>query len=126
VLSWVPGGPYVVLVFMMLLIFLLGFFLEWIQITYIVIPLFLPHLAAYPEFSMVWVAILIAMNLQTSFLTPPFGWSLIFMKGVAPPDISTLDIYKGAVPFVIIQLLALLLIIIFPGIVLWLPRAIGW
>jgi tripartite ATP-independent transporter DctM subunit len=126
VLSWVPGGPYGVLVFMMLLIFLLGFFLEWIQITYIVIPLFLPHLAAYPEFSMVWVAILIAMNLQTSFLTPPFGWSLIFMKGVAPPDISTLDIYKGAVPFVIIQLLALLLIIIFPGIVLWLPRAIGW
>lgn len=125
-LAWLPGGYYGVLLFMLLLIFLLGFFLEWIQITYIVIPLFLPHLAAYPEFSMVWVAILIAMNLQTSFLTPPFGWSLIFMKGVAPPHISTVDIYKGAVPFIIIQLLALALIIVFPNIVLWLPQVIGW
>jgi tripartite ATP-independent transporter DctM subunit len=124
--DWVPGGAYGTLLFMLLLIFLLGFFLEWIQITYIAVPLFLPFLAGYPEFSLVWIAILIAMNLQTSFLTPPFGWSLIFMKGVAPPDIRTTEIYRGAVPFVIIQLVALGLLIVFPGIALWLPDAIGW
>ncbi|MCA1789066.1 MAG: TRAP transporter large permease subunit [Thioalkalivibrio sp.] len=83
--NWVPGGAYGILLFILLLIFLLGFFLEWIQITYIAVPLFLPFLAGYPEFSLVWIAILIAMNLQTSFLTPPFGWSLIFMKGVPHP-----------------------------------------
>lgn len=124
--DWVPGGAYGTLLFMLFIIFLLGFFLEWIQITYIVVPLFLPFLAGYPEFSLVWIAILIAMNLQTSFLTPPFGWSLIFMKGVAPPDIKTSEIYKGAVPFVIIQLIALSIIIVFPSIVLWLPAAVGW
>jgi tripartite ATP-independent transporter DctM subunit len=124
--DWVPGGAYGTLLFILLLIFLLGFFLEWIQITYIAVPLFLPFLAGYPEFSLVWIAILIAMNLQTSFLTPPFGWSLIFMKGVAPPDIRTTEIYRGAVPFVIIQLVALGLLIVFPGIALWLPEAIGW
>ncbi|ACL73734.1 TRAP transporter large permease [Thioalkalivibrio sulfidiphilus] len=124
--DFVPGGPMGTLLFMMLLIFLLGFFLEWIQITFIVVPLFLPFLAGVPEFSMVWIAILIAMNLQTSFLTPPFGWSLIFMKGVAPKGITTAHIYKGAVPFVIIQIVALGLIILFPAITLWLPQAIGW
>ncbi len=124
--DWVPGGAYGTLLFMLLIIFLLGFFLEWIQITYIAIPLFLPFLLAYPEFSLVWVAILIAMNLQTSFLTPPFGWSLIFMKGVAPPEIRTTEIYRGAVPFVIIQLLAVAVLILFPGIALWLPEVIGW
>ncbi|AHK80164.1 C4-dicarboxylate ABC transporter [Ectothiorhodospira haloalkaliphila] len=124
--DWVPGGPYGTLLFMLLLIFLLGFFLEWIQITYIVVPLFMPFLAGYPEFSMVWIAILVAMNLQTSFLTPPFGWSLIFMKGVAPRGIKTTDIYKGAIPFVIIQLAALGLLVAFPQIALWLPEAIGW
>ena len=124
--DWVPGGAYGTLLFMLLIIFLLGFFLEWIQITYIAVPLFLPFLAVYPEFSLVWIAILIAMNLQTSFLTPPFGWSLLFMKGVAPPGIKTSDIYLGAVPFVLIQLVALALIIVFPSIVLWLPDAVGW
>jgi tripartite ATP-independent transporter DctM subunit len=124
--DWVPGGPYGTLLFMMLLIFLLGFFLEWIQITYIAVPMFLPFLAGVPEFSMVWIAILIAMNLQTSFLTPPFGWSLIFMRGVSPKGITTAHIYKGAIPFVIIQRVALGLIILFPGIALWLPEAIGW
>ena len=124
--DWVPGGAYGTLLFMLLLIFLLGFFLEWIQITYIAVPLFLPFLAVHPEFSLVWIAILIAMNLQTSFLTPPFGWSLIFMKGVAPPDIRTTEIYRGAAPFVVIQLIALGLLILFPGIALWLPNTIGW
>ncbi|MCE8037670.1 MULTISPECIES: TRAP transporter large permease subunit [unclassified Halomonas] len=124
--EWVPGGMYGTLIFMLLLIFFLGFFLEWIQISYIAVPLFLPFLASQGDMSMVWVAILIAMNLQTSFLTPPFGWSLLFMKGVAPPGITTGDIYKGAVPFVLIQILALALIIVFPDVVLWLPRVVGW
>jgi len=125
--GWVPGGMYPTLLFMLVLIFLLGFFLEWIQISYIAVPLFLPFLVAQGgDISLVWVAILIAMNLQTSFLTPPFGWSLLFMKGVAPPGITTRDIYVGAIPFVIIQILALALIIVFPGVVLWLPEAIGW
>lgn len=124
--EWVPGGMYGTLIFMLLLIFFLGFFLEWIQISYIAVPLFLPFLASQGDMSMVWVAILIAMNLQTSFLTPPFGWSLLFMKGVAPPGITTGDIYKGAVPFVLIQLLALALIIVFPDVVLWLPAVVGW
>ncbi|MBZ0329796.1 TRAP transporter large permease subunit [Halomonas sp. ANAO-440] len=124
--EWVPGGMYGTLIFMLLLIFFLGFFLEWIQISYIAVPLFLPFLASQGDMSMVWVAILIAMNLQTSFLTPPFGWSLLFMKGVAPPGITTGDIYKGAIPFVLIQILALALIIVFPGVVLWLPAVVGW
>ncbi|MBW6390764.1 TRAP transporter large permease [Billgrantia antri] len=124
--EWVPGGMYGTLIFMLLLVFFLGFFLEWIQISYIAVPLFLPFLASQGDMSMVWVAILIAMNLQTSFLTPPFGWSLLFMKGVAPPGITTGDIYKGAVPFVLIQLLALALIIVFPDVVLWLPAVVGW
>lgn len=122
----VPGGAYGALILMLVIIFLLGFFLEWIQITFIVVPLFLPTLGAYPEFSLVWIGILVALNLQTSFLTPPFGWSLIFMKGVAPRGVSTGAIYKGAVPFVLIQLLALVLVLIFPGLVEWLPEAIGW
>ncbi|MCE8016490.1 TRAP transporter large permease subunit [Halomonas sp. MCCC 1A17488] len=124
--EWVPGGMYGTLIFMLLLIFFLGFFLEWIQISYIAVPLFLPFLASQGDMSMVWVAILIAMNLQTSFLTPPFGWSLLFMKGVAPPGITTADIYKGAVPFVLIQILTLALIIVFPDVVLWLPAVVGW
>ena len=125
--TFVPGGVYAALIFMLVLIFVLGFFLEWIQISYIAVPLLLPFIQqAGGDISMVWVAILIAMNLQTSFLTPPFGWSLLFMRGVAPPGVTTGDIYRGAVPFVIIQIAALALIFVFPGVVLWLPEAIGW
>ncbi|RLK50882.1 tripartite ATP-independent transporter DctM subunit [Alkalispirillum mobile] len=124
--DWVPGGFYGTLIFMLVLIFFLGFFLEWIQISYIAVPLFLPFLGGNPEISMVWVAILIAMNLQTSFLTPPFGWSLLFLKGVAPPDVKTSEIYRGAVPFVAIQIITLAVLMYFPGIVLWLPELIGW
>ncbi|MCP1675054.1 tripartite ATP-independent transporter DctM subunit [Natronocella acetinitrilica] len=124
--DWVPGGMYATLIFMLLLIFVLGFFLEWIQISFIAVPLFLPFLTGTADISMVWVAILIAMMLQTSFLTPPFGWSLLFMKGVAPPSITTGDIYRGAIPFVLIQVIAVGLLLAFPGLVLWLPELIGW
>ena len=75
---------------------------------------------------MVWLAILVALNLQMSFLTPPFGWALFFLKGVAPPGISTRDIYVGALPFVGLQMLAVALVFTFPTLATWLPNAIGW
>ena len=75
---------------------------------------------------LVWVASLIAVNLQTSFLTPPFGWALFYLRSVAPPEVPTLAIYKGVVPFICLQLIALVLVYAYPGIATWLPRAIGW
>ena len=121
----VPGGLTGTIVFMLALLFLLGFFLEWIEICYIVMPLFLPVLKD-TGVDYVWLAVLVCLNLQTSFLTPPVGWSLFFLKGVAPPGISTRDIYVGIIPFVILQLIALVLVFFYPGIATWLPKAIGW
>lgn len=121
----VPGGIEGVLWFMMVLIFILGFFIEWIEISYIVVPLFLPVLQA-ANVDLVWVATLIAMNMQTSFLTPPFGWALFYLRGVAPPQVTTLDIYKGVVPFIALQVLSVVILFYMPGIATWLPRAIGW
>jgi tripartite ATP-independent transporter DctM subunit len=123
--EWVPGGVTGSLLFMMLLVFMLGFFLEWIEITYIALPLFLPFFVL-SGVDLVWLGVLICINLQTSFLTPPFGWSLFFLKGVAPPGVSTLDIYRGALPFIGLQLVALALVFFFPQLALWLPAAIGW
>jgi tripartite ATP-independent transporter DctM subunit len=122
-----PGGFWAALIFMLALIFILGFFLEWIQISYIVLPLLVPFVTEMrPEVSLTWISILVAVNLNTSFMTPPFGWSLLFMKGVAPEGVTSNMIYKGIIPFVLLQLLGLALVIIFPEIALWLPRAIGW
>jgi tripartite ATP-independent transporter DctM subunit len=121
----VPGGVNGVLIFMMILIFVLGFFIEWIEISYIVVPLFLPLLLKM-NVDLVWVASLIAVNLQTSFLTPPFGWALFYLRSVAPPEVPTLAIYKGVVPFILLQLSALVLVYTYPNIATWLPRAIGW
>lgn len=121
----VPGGTTGVIVFMMALIFILGFFIEWIEISYIVVPLFLPILQA-DNIDLVWVAILIAVNLQSSFLTPPFGWALFYLRGVAPPQVATLDIYRGVVPFIALQLITLVLVFFYPPFATWLPRAIGW
>jgi tripartite ATP-independent transporter DctM subunit len=121
----VPGGIDGAIVFMLVLIFVLGFFIEWIEISYIVVPLFLPILQA-ANADLVWVAALIATVLQTSFLTPPFGWALFYLRGVAPPSVTTLDIYKGVVPFIVLQVLATALLFAFPEIATWLPRAIGW
>lgn len=123
--AWVPGGLNAELLFMMLLLFVLGFFLEWIEISYIALPLFLP-LFQTADVDMIWLGILVAMNLQASFLTPPFGWALFFLKGVAPPGISTRDIYVGVLPFIGLQLVALALLFAFPGLATWLPAAIGW
>jgi tripartite ATP-independent transporter DctM subunit len=121
----VPGGIEGVLWFMMILIFILGFFIEWIEISYIVVPLFLPILQA-ANVDLVWVATLIALNMQTSFLTPPFGWALFYLRGVAPPQVTTMDIYKGVVPFIALQILAVVILFYTPSIATWLPRAIGW
>jgi tripartite ATP-independent transporter DctM subunit len=120
-----PGGVNGAIWFLMALIFVLGFFIEWIEISYIAVPLFLPVFAA-AGVDMVWLATLICMNLQTSFLTPPFGWSLFFLRGVTPPEVTTTDMYRGVVPFVTLQGVALVLLFFFPGIATWLPKAIGW
>ena len=120
-----PGGVNSDIWFMMALIFVLGFFIEWIEISYIAVPLFLPALLAQGV-DPVWLAMLITVNLQSSFLTPPFGWALFYLKGVAPPEINIKQIYKGVVPFVCLQGVALLLVFVFPELALWLPKAIGW
>lgn len=123
--SAVPGGLSGQIFFLMVLLFVLGFFLEWIEISYIALPLFLPifHAAGV---DMAWISILVAVNLQTSFLTPPFGWSLFFLKGVAPPSVKTSDIYRGVIPFIGLQLLGLALVYFFPQLTTWLPNLIGW
>ncbi|MEO1679673.1 MAG: TRAP transporter large permease subunit [Pseudomonadota bacterium] len=124
-LALLPGGETGALIFLMLLLFVLGFFLEWIEISYIALPLLLPFFVALGT-DMIWLAALIALNLQTSFLTPPFGWALFFLKGAAPPQVTTKMIYTGVLPFIGIQLTALVLLFNFPAIATWLPKAIGW
>jgi tripartite ATP-independent transporter DctM subunit len=123
--AMVPGGLDGQILFLLALIFVLGFFLEWIEISYIALPLFLPIFHAAGA-DMAWIAILVAINLQTSFLTPPFGWALFFLKGVAPPQLRTIEIYRGVIPFIAIQLFAVFLVYLFPQLALWLPDAIGW
>jgi tripartite ATP-independent transporter DctM subunit len=123
--AFLPGGVVADIWFMMFLIFILGFFIEWIEISYIAVPLFLPIFVA-AGVDKVWLATMICVNLQTSFLTPPFGWALFFLKGVAPPEVTTGDIYVGIVPFVLMQILGLVLVFLFPELALWMPRAIGW
>ena len=123
--AWLPGGVAADIWFLMFLIFVLGFFLEWIEISYIAVPLFLPVFVSQ-QVDLVWLAMLICVNLQTSFLTPPFGWALFFLKGVAPPEVSTRQIYLGVIPFIGMQVVAVVLIFFFPQIALWLPRTIGW
>lgn len=112
-----PGGPYTALIFVLLLVFLLGFILDFIEICYVIVPLVAPPLLMM-GFDPVWLAILLAINLQTSFLTPPFGFSLFYLRGVAHKSIQTSEIYKGVIPFIFIQLLILGLVLIFPFIVL--------
>ena len=116
----IPGGSFGAMVFIMFLIFFLGFFLDFIQIIFTIIPIIGPIILQM-DINPLWFGIMIAINLQTSFLTPPFGFALFYFRGVAPNSIKTIDIYKGVIPFVTIQLLVLLLIAKFPQIALWLP-----
>lgn len=110
------------LVIVMIVIFVAGFFIDFIEITFIIVPVVAP-IFVHLGIDLLWVGILIAVNLQTSFLTPPFGFALFYLKGVAPPEVQTSHIYKGIIPYVVIQLIGLLLIILFPELVLWLPNA---
>ncbi|MEM1400962.1 MAG: TRAP transporter large permease subunit, partial [Pseudomonadota bacterium] len=123
VLTSVPGGQWGILFATMLLIFALGFVLEFVEIVFIVIPIIGPVLLA-TDFHPVWFAILVALNLQTSFLTPPFGFSLFYFRSVAPDSISTVDIYFSIIPFVVIQLITLAIVIAFPGLATWLPSVL--
>jgi tripartite ATP-independent transporter DctM subunit len=117
-----PGGQWGFLFFTMLTIFILGFFIDFIEITFIVVPFIAPIALRFfgPEM-MAWFGVLIAMNLQSSFLTPPFGFALFYLKGVAPPSIKTVHIYRGIIPFIVLQLIALLLLVLFPQLATWLP-----
>jgi tripartite ATP-independent transporter DctM subunit len=129
----IPLGPYGILLVILGLVFLLGFFLDWIEITLIVLPLLAPIVTAinfnvpgFGEISdpdLIWFTMLVAVTLQTSFLTPPVGFALFYLKGVCPPEVKLLDIYKGVVPFIILQLIGLGFVIAFPALVTWLPSA---
>ena len=121
-LSNLPGGQAGALLAVMLVIFLLGFVLDFIEITFVVVPIVGPVLLAM-GIDPVWLGVLIALNLQTSFLTPPFGFSLFYLRGVAPAEVTTGAIYRGALPFVAIQLLMLGIVAVWPGLVTWLPGA---
>ena len=119
-----PDNKYLSLLITLGIMFLLGFILDFIEIIFIIIPLFGPVLFSF-GFDPVWVGILIAMVLQTSFLTPPFGFSLFYLRGVAPQTIATSEIYKGVLPFIIMQVIAILIIFVFPEIINWIPWLIS-
>ncbi len=123
VLEALPGGIIGAVIVVMLVMFLLGFVLDFIEITFVVVPIVGPVLLAM-GLDPVWLGIMIAINLQTSFLTPPFGFALFYLRGVAPPEVQTTDIYRGVIPFVAIQLFALVLLAVFPELVTWLPNRI--
>ncbi len=113
-------NEYVVLAIMMAVVFLLGMFIDWAAILLVVVPIFTP-IAMDLNFNPLWFAMLVCINLQTSFLTPPFGYALFYFKGVAPPEYTMGDIYRGITPFVAIQVVGLILMVAFPGIITWLP-----
>ena len=103
------------------MMFILGFFLDFIEITFVVVPNVAPILLQM-DLNPVWLGIMIAVNLQTSFLTPPFGFALFYLRGVTPPEVTTGMIYKGVIPFVLIQIFMLVLLSLFPGMATWLPK----
>jgi tripartite ATP-independent transporter DctM subunit len=123
--EFLPGGVNADIWFLMLLIFVLGFFIEWVEISYIALPLFLPVFVSQ-DVNLVWLAMLVCVNLQTSFLTPPFGWALFLLRGVAPAQVTTRHLYLGVIPFIAMQAVGLLIVFLYPQLVLWLPQAIGW
>jgi tripartite ATP-independent transporter DctM subunit len=119
-----PGGVISAVLVVMLLIFILGFILDFIEITFMVIPVVGPVILSMGV-DPIWFGVMIAINLQTSFLTPPFGFSLFYLRSVAPPELATIDIFKGVMPFVIFQIFLLVILAVFPGIVTWLPQALS-
>ena len=123
ILSAMPGGVVGAMIVVMLVMFVLGFFLDFIEITFVVVPIVAPVLLKM-DIDPVWLGVMMAMNLQTSFLTPPFGFALFYLRGVAPPSVSTMQIYRGVAPYVLIQLVGLALLASFPELATWLPEVI--
>jgi tripartite ATP-independent transporter DctM subunit len=123
-LSNLPGGRLAAVAVVMAIMFLLGFILDTFEIIFIVIPITAPVLLSL-DIDPVWLGVLVGVNLQTSFLTPPFGFALFYLRGVAPPELPTAAIYKGILPFVVLQVIAIALLFAFPEIVTWLPRALA-
>ncbi|TYB77621.1 TRAP transporter large permease [Maritimibacter fusiformis] len=123
-LANLPGGPLAAVAVVMAIMFVLGFILDTFEIIFIVIPITAPILLAL-DIDPIWLGVLVGVNLQTSFLTPPFGFALFYLRGVAPPDLPTSAIYKGILPFVVLQIVAIALLFAFPEIVTWLPRYIA-
>ena len=131
ILTSLPFGPYGIMIFILFCVFLLGFFLDWIEITLIILPLVAPvvHNLGLPingygvvdNPALVWFTILIAVTLQTSFLSPPVGFALFYLKGICPPEVKLKDIYVGVIPFMILQLIGMLIIAYWPQLVIWLP-----
>lgn len=122
-LTGLPGGVTGALIVVMLVMFLLGFFLDFIEITFVVVPIIAPVLFVMGV-DPVWLGVMMAINLQTSFLTPPFGFALFYLRGVAPDSVHTGQIYRGAIPFVVIQVFALLILCLYPSFATWLPQRI--
>ena len=122
-LKGLPGGVVTAFLVVMLLMFVLGFFLDFIEIVFVVVPIVAPILIQL-GLDPIWLGVMIAVNLQTSFLTPPFGFALFYLRGVAPPAVKTADIYKGAIPFIVLQLLLLVVLWFYPSLVTWLPQQI--
>jgi len=120
-LASAPGGPAGALILVMIVMFFLGFFLDFIEITFVTVPLVAPPLMAM-GMDPIWLGILMALNLQTSFLTPPFGFALFYLRGVAPPEVTTTALYKGIIPFIGIQIFVILLVAFFPEIATTLPK----
>ena len=118
-----PGGAIGAMIIVMLVMFLLGFILDFIEITFVVVPIVGPVLLAM-GFDPIWLGIMIAINLQTSFLTPPFGFALFYLRSVTPESVETTTIYKGVIPFIAIQVLLLIVLAIWPELVTWLPSQI--
>ena len=123
VLNAMPGGAFGAMFVVMALMFVLGFFLDFIEIIFVVVPIVGPILLMM-GLDPIWLGVMIAINLQTSFLTPPFGFALFYLRGVAPPEIKTMDIYRGIIPFVLIQIIGLALIASFPALATWLPSVL--
>ena len=122
-LAGLPGGAVSAMVLVMVVMFLLGFVLDFIEITFVVVPIVGPVLMAM-GLDPLWLGVMIALNLQTSFLTPPFGFSLFYLRGVCPENVPTSAIYRGVIPFIGIQILALVLLALWPQLVTWLPGVI--
>ena len=130
-LTGLPLGPYGVMIVILGSVFLLGFFLDWIEITLIVLPLLSPVVAGLDidingygvvdDPALIWFCVLVAVSLQTSFLTPPVGFAIFYLRGVAPKGVELIHIYKGVIPFIILQLIGLLIVAIWPQLVIWLP-----